>query len=77
MGIYAATKHAIEALAWAMNLELAPRGIRVGTINPGPYLTGYNDTGVEAMSPWRNDERALLERPDFSDYLDRPFDPQE
>lgn len=77
VGIYAATKHAIEALAWAMKMELGPRGIRVATINPGPYRTGYNDTGVEAMFQWRNDTSALLERPDFSQYLDNQYDPQE
>ncbi|MGW3608128.1 SDR family oxidoreductase [Micromonospora sp. NPDC005161] len=77
VGIYAATKHAIEALAWAMKMELGPRGIRVVTINPGPYRTGYNDTGVEATFQWWNDTSALLERPDFSDYLDSQYDPQE
>jgi NAD(P)-dependent dehydrogenase (short-subunit alcohol dehydrogenase family) len=77
LGIYAATKHAIEALAWAMKMELGPRGIRVGTINPGPYRTGYNDTGAEAMFQWWNEETALLERPDFSDYLANQYDPQE
>jgi len=77
LGTYAATKHAIEALAWAMKWELEPRGIRVGTINPGPYRTGYNDTGVEAMSQWWKPEATLLDRPDFSAYLDNQYDPQE
>ncbi|HEX2773113.1 MAG TPA: SDR family NAD(P)-dependent oxidoreductase, partial [Micromonosporaceae bacterium] len=57
--------------------ELGPRGIRVGTTNPGPYRTGYNDTGAEAMFQWWSDETALLERPDFSDYLANQYDPQE
>jgi NAD(P)-dependent dehydrogenase (short-subunit alcohol dehydrogenase family) len=77
VGVYAATKHAIEALAWAMKGELEPRGIRVATINPGPYRTGYNDTGVEAMYEWWDEETALLQRPDLSGYLDNQFDPQE
>jgi NAD(P)-dependent dehydrogenase (short-subunit alcohol dehydrogenase family) len=77
LGVYAATKHAIEALAWAMRGELGPRGIRVATINPGPYHTGFNDTGVEAMYQWWRPETALLDRPDFSSYLDNQFDPQE
>lgn len=77
LGIYAATKHAIEALAWAMKMELGPRGIRVATINPGPYRTGYNDTGAEAMFQWWNEETALLERPDFGDYLANQYDPEE
>jgi NAD(P)-dependent dehydrogenase (short-subunit alcohol dehydrogenase family) len=77
VGVYAATKHAIEALAWAMKGELGPRGIRVATINPGPFRTGYNDTGVEAMFQWWKPEAALLDRPDFSAYLDNQYDPQE
>ncbi|MBQ1062336.1 SDR family oxidoreductase [Micromonospora sp. C41] len=77
IGVYAATKHAIEALAWAMKGELEPRGVRVAVINPGPYRTGYNDTGVETMSQWWDESTALLPRPDFGDYLGHQRDPQE
>ena len=77
VGIYAATKHAIEALAWAMRGELGPGGIRVATINPGPYRTGYNDTGIEAMFQWWKPEASLLRPPDFSEYLDNQYQPQE
>ncbi|MDQ7908349.1 SDR family oxidoreductase [Phytohabitans sp. ZYX-F-186] len=77
LGAYAATKHAIEAIAWALRGELGPRGVRVATINPGPYHTGFNDTGVEAMGQWWRPEGALLPRPDFSEYLDDQYDPQD
>jgi len=77
LGVYAATKHAIEALAWAMRGELGPRGVHVATINPGPYHTGFNDTGVEAMYQWWRPETALLDRPNFKSYLDDQYDPQE
>ncbi|MBM0224146.1 MULTISPECIES: SDR family oxidoreductase [Micromonospora] len=77
LGVYAATKHAIEALAWAMKNEMEPRGIRVAVINPGPFRTGYNDTGVEAMYQWWEPATALLDPPDFRDYLDNQYDPQE
>ncbi|GAA4460528.1 SDR family oxidoreductase [Phytohabitans houttuyneae] len=77
VGVYAATKHAIEALAWAMRGELGPRGVRVATINPGPYHTGFNDSGVEAMYQWWRPETALLDRPDFGAYLDNQYDPAE
>ncbi|MET7968829.1 SDR family oxidoreductase [Micromonospora sp. NPDC005305] len=77
VGVYAATKHAIEALAWAMKGELEPRGVRVAVVNPGPYRTGYNDTGVEAMSQWWDPSTALLDRPDFADYLEHQRDPEE
>ena len=42
--VYVATKHALEAVAEAMMQELAPFGIKVQTINPGAYLTGFNET---------------------------------
>jgi NAD(P)-dependent dehydrogenase (short-subunit alcohol dehydrogenase family) len=77
IGVYAATKHAIEALAWAMKGELEPRGIQVATINPGPYRTGYNDTGAETMLQWWDESTALLDRPDFGDYLAHQRDPRE
>jgi NAD(P)-dependent dehydrogenase (short-subunit alcohol dehydrogenase family) len=41
-GIYAASKHALEAIAETMSLELREFGIEVATINPGPFLTGFN-----------------------------------
>ena len=37
LGTYCATKHAIEAIAWAMKEELVPYGIKVATINPGGF----------------------------------------
>jgi NAD(P)-dependent dehydrogenase (short-subunit alcohol dehydrogenase family) len=44
---YAATKHALEAIAEAMQEELRPFGIQVQTINPGAYLTGFNEAMAE------------------------------
>jgi short-subunit dehydrogenase len=51
-GTYCATKHALEAIAEAMKTELAPLGIKVATVNPGAFNTGFNDRGVEAMHQW-------------------------
>jgi NAD(P)-dependent dehydrogenase (short-subunit alcohol dehydrogenase family) len=39
MGPYSASKHAIEAIADALRLELRPWGIRVSAIEPGPIET--------------------------------------
>jgi NAD(P)-dependent dehydrogenase (short-subunit alcohol dehydrogenase family) len=36
--------------------ELKPFGIQVQTINPGPYLTGFNETVVEAGLRWMSDD---------------------
>lgn len=37
--LYAASKHAVQALADGLRLELAPRGVRVSTVAPGPTAT--------------------------------------
>jgi NAD(P)-dependent dehydrogenase (short-subunit alcohol dehydrogenase family) len=55
-GPYAMTKHALEAMGKAMRSELAPLGIDVTLINPGPYQTGFNDRMAHSMWEWFNDE---------------------
>jgi len=52
-GIYAASKHALEALTEAMAFELGHLGIRVGIIEPGQYATelGANADTAAAMRP--------------------------
>lgn len=52
---YAATKHAIEAMAEAMQVELKPFGIQVQTINPGAFLTGFNEAMAENAFRWLDD----------------------
>jgi NAD(P)-dependent dehydrogenase (short-subunit alcohol dehydrogenase family) len=51
-GIYSASKHAVEAIAQTMSLELQEFGIEVATINSGPFLTGFNDRGFETWRSW-------------------------
>jgi NAD(P)-dependent dehydrogenase (short-subunit alcohol dehydrogenase family) len=53
-GAYSASKHAVEAFADALHQELAEFGVIVATINPGPFLTGFNDTMFEAWKSWRD-----------------------
>ncbi len=55
VGAYAATKHALEAIAQTMAMELQEFGVQVSTINPGPYLTGFNDAGFLAPLVWDDD----------------------
>ncbi|MEE9414678.1 MAG: SDR family NAD(P)-dependent oxidoreductase, partial [Acidimicrobiales bacterium] len=47
---YAMTKHAVEAFTVALRDELAPYGIDVTKVNPGPYDTGFNDNMVNGIS---------------------------
>jgi NAD(P)-dependent dehydrogenase (short-subunit alcohol dehydrogenase family) len=55
-GPYSMTKHALEAMGKAMRAELAPQGIDVTLLNPGPYLTGFNDRMAASMWEWFDDE---------------------
>jgi NAD(P)-dependent dehydrogenase (short-subunit alcohol dehydrogenase family) len=59
-GIYSASKHAIEAIAETMSLELQEFGIEVATINPGPFLTGFNDRGFQTWESWEDDASERL-----------------
>jgi len=59
---YAATKHAVEAIAEAMQPELKPFGIQVQTINPGAYLTGFNEAMAENAFRWLDDEINFTKR---------------
>jgi short-subunit dehydrogenase len=54
-GPYAMTKHALKAMGKAMRAELAPLGIDVTLVNPGPYLTGFNDRMAESRWEWFGD----------------------
>lgn len=55
-GPYSMTKHALEAMGKAMRAELAPQGIDVTLLNPGPYLTGFNDRMADSMWEWFGDD---------------------
>jgi short-subunit dehydrogenase len=49
---YAMTKHAVEAFSTALRDEVAPYGIDVTKLNPGPYNTGFNDTMVNGIADY-------------------------
>lgn len=77
LGVYCATKHAIEAIAGSMKAELAPFGVKVATVNPGVFGTGFNDTGAESYVQWYDAATAIVPMPDFGDSLLDQADPQE
>ncbi|MET3528591.1 SDR family oxidoreductase [Phenylobacterium koreense] len=83
-GTYVSTKHALEAFAEAMQQELASYGIKVQTINPGAYYTGYNETMADNPFRWLDDSKNFTKRADlrkgFDDFFATPegkMDPQE
>ncbi|AGL16308.1 SDR family oxidoreductase [Actinoplanes sp. N902-109] len=54
-GLYSASKHAIEAIAESMKDELQEFGVEVATMNPGPFLTGFNDRIFQTWESWDDD----------------------
>jgi NAD(P)-dependent dehydrogenase (short-subunit alcohol dehydrogenase family) len=44
---YSMTKHAVEAFTKSLRDEMAPHGVDVTKVNPGPYATGFNDRMVD------------------------------
>ena len=49
---YVASKHALEAIAQLLHDELDPLGVKVTTINPGPFRTGFNDRMYDTLDQW-------------------------
>ena len=80
---YATTKHAMEALAGSMKAELEPLDIQVQVINPGGYLTGFNETEAESSSHWMDDRANYIKRDTVATFFgqilsteDNRMDPQ-
>ena len=59
-GLYSASKHAIEAIAETMKAELQEFGVEVATMNPGPFLTGFNDRIFQTWQSWDDDPQHRL-----------------
>jgi NAD(P)-dependent dehydrogenase (short-subunit alcohol dehydrogenase family) len=83
-GTYVSTKHALESIAEALQQELVPHGIKVQTINPGAYYTGYNETMADNAFRWLDDNKHVTRRADLRQAFDDLFatpegkmDPQE
>lgn len=75
-GTYVSTKHALESIAEAMRQELQQYGIKVQTINPGAYYTGYNETMADAPFRWLDDSKNITQRAalraEFDSFLQAP-----
>ena len=74
------TKHAVEAFTKSLRQEMAPHGIDVTKVNPGPYATGFNDRMVNAIPTYIDDgDTAATETHAFVSglILGDQLDPQE
>jgi short-subunit dehydrogenase len=66
---YGASKFALEAITMAMRAELAPKGIKVVVIRPGPVRTPFranamrspNLPGYDTPNPRSQDPRAVAD----------------
>lgn len=65
IGIYAASKHAVEALTESLKIELAPFGIDSVAIEPG----GYGTTGFSTAIQF-SDDKSVLES--YGSYAEAP-----
>jgi NAD(P)-dependent dehydrogenase (short-subunit alcohol dehydrogenase family) len=75
-GIYSASKHAVEAIAETMSLELQEFGVEVATVNPGPFLTGFNDRMFQTWESWEDDpSERLFDYPKLA-FPRAQFDPE-
>lgn len=63
-GAYTATKHALEGLSDVMRIELAPTGIDVVLIEPGPIGTDFRRKGRAYFERWI-DWKASPRRADY------------
>ncbi|MBM7619924.1 short-subunit dehydrogenase [Bacillus tianshenii] len=79
VGPYTATKHAIEGIAQTMKSELAEFGVKVATINPGPYATGFNKRAAEEKWKWYEEEKHFTRKEDMKEQEAKlkEFDPQD
>jgi NAD(P)-dependent dehydrogenase (short-subunit alcohol dehydrogenase family) len=69
-GTYVSTKHALESIAEALQQELHDYGIKVQTINPGAYYTGYNETMADNAFRWLDDSKNFTKRADLRQKFD-------
>ena len=68
-GPYSMTKHALQAMGSALRFELAPFGIDVALINPGPFATGFNDRMANDPGDWFDPSTSPPEEVAFMDQL--------
>lgn len=64
-GFYHASKHAVEAVSDALRLEVAPFGVRVSLVQPGPVQSSFGDTAIATI---RGGEGAEGTGGDYADF---------
>lgn len=62
-GAYVSSKYALEGMASTLSQELMEYKVEVATINPGPYLTGFNDEEHERYRTWSRSPKDSIFNP--------------
>ncbi|MCD2138072.1 SDR family oxidoreductase [Salinicoccus halitifaciens] len=75
-GPYNGSKHALEAFAEALSQELQEFNVEVATINPGPYLTGFNDREFETWKNWQEVDETVFDYENLAFPMEQ-YDPEE
>lgn len=75
-GPYGGSKFALEGFAESLSNELQEFGVQVATINPGPYLTGFNDREFETWQTWQDDPAERIFDYDQLAFPYEQFDPE-
>lgn len=76
-GPYVSTKFATEGLASTLSQELLEFGIEIATINPGPFLTGFNDEEQEQYRSWPGDYRQSVFNPEKISFPLEQYEPKD
>ena len=65
-GFYHASKHAVEAISDALRLEVAPFGVHVSLVQPGPVVSAFVDSAVDSVDvtdgPYAEFNQQLVDR---------------
>jgi len=54
LGAYNASKHAVAAVTEALRMELAPFGVTVVLVEPGPIRSGFAARALAGLAPYRD-----------------------
>lgn len=64
LGVYSMSKHAVEAFADSLALQMEPQGVRVSIVEPGNYNTRIGESAARRSGVSRLTDRSLYKSPD-------------
>jgi short-subunit dehydrogenase len=64
LGVYSMSKHAVEAFADSLALQLEPQGVKVSVVEPGNYHTQIGSSAAKRSGVSRLTDRSQYKSPD-------------